>query len=122
MLSFQISNSETIRYSDETGALRDAPDIVESLAPVLQKGDRILAAVPSDAILEYYLAKKGLTDQYLWADLDTSERIFVVVNESYSQTLYEILKEVGVYSSQYHPPRIRGTYQGATLYELVKMR
>lgn len=122
MLSFQISNTETIRYSDETGALRDAPDIVESLAPVLQKGDRILAAVPSDAILEYYLAKKGLTNQYLWADLDSSERIFVVVNESYSQTLYEILKEVGVYSSQYHPPRIRGTYQGATLYELIKKR
>ena len=115
MLSFQISTSETIRYSDETRCIEGCADIVESLAPVLQK-----ATVSGGGSFRcdsgILPGEKGLTDQYLWADsADSSERIFVVVNESYSQTLYEILKEVGVYSSQYHPPRIRGTYQ-ALLY------
>lgn len=119
ILSLQVLRSEAIYYSNETGALRDAPEIVETLAPLLQEGDHIIAPAPSKAIIEYYLREKGLTNQYLWDDSDQWERVFVVVNESYSQNLYEVIRDSGLPGGDYRSPVIRGAYRDATLYEMV---
>ncbi len=119
-LSIQSLSSGAISQSYETGSLEEAPEIVEMLAPLLREGDCVMAPPPSDSILSYYLMKKGLTDEFLWADPLLSKRVFVLVNESYSHTLYEILKDRGLGSRVCSIPRIRGSYRDATLYELVK--
>ncbi len=121
MLTIQLLGSKEIYYSNETGSLRDAPAIVETVAPLLQEGDCILATAPSDAILEYYLREKGLSSSYLWDVSYHCKRVFVVVNESYSQVLYELLKVWGLAEGDYHPPEIRGIYEEATLYELNRI-
>ncbi len=120
VLCIQVSNSAAIGWANETGTLRDGAEIVEALAPLLGEGDCILAPPPSDAVLEYYLQRKGLPGDYLWGDPRSSKRVFVLVNESYSHTLYEILEDWGLGGGYCSVPRIRCSCRGATLYEIDK--
>ena len=115
-----VLHSGTIVYSNETGTMRDAAAIASDLAEVLREGDRVLALVPSDAVLEYYLRIQGLPESCLWMPFDHCRRIYVVVNEAYSQTLYELLAESELNSFEYSAPRLWREYESATIYKLKK--
>jgi 4-amino-4-deoxy-L-arabinose transferase-like glycosyltransferase len=73
----------------DTSTFRDGPVVTAYLASHLAPGDRVVAQIPTDAPLEYYLRRAGLPAAFLAWDsmrsterprLDGSERLVVVVN------------------------------------------
>ncbi len=120
LLCLNAARLNTIVYSNETGTFRDAAAVTEFLKEELQPGDRLLAPFPSDTILEYYFFLSGMPSQCLWSDSAQSDRIIVVVNESFSHTLYEILENERLQAHQFFAPRIIALYPTATLYELQR--
>jgi hypothetical protein len=89
----------------DISTLRDAPAIAAHLETALKAGDRVLTDIPSDAPLEYYLARRGVARSVLaWSSLrststprlDGAECLVVVVNTRGGQSLSSVLAENGV--------------------------
>ena len=118
-LGAQVIRTQSIYYSDETGTgLRDAEQIARYLKTQLQPGDRILAATPSEAPLEYYLHLNQVPVTYLFVGLGFTNRLFVVVNEP-RQTLEELVG-AELRTSAFTPPTLLQHYPFASLYEIRK--
>jgi uncharacterized membrane protein len=117
-LCLRVISAGTVYYSNETGTLRDGAAIAAYLQENLQPGDRVLANAPSDAILQYYFYRNGYPDRCLWFPVGEAKRIVVVVNESFSHTLHEMLAGAGPASLQGSLPRVLAQYESATLYEI----
>jgi hypothetical protein len=87
----------------DTSTFRDGREVTAYLASHLAPGDRVLAQIPTDGPLEYYLHRAGIPTSYLaWTSmrptplprLAGSERLVVVVNPHLvPQSLETVLRD-----------------------------
>ncbi len=116
ILGFITVTGQAIRLSPATGTLRDAEAITLFLKETLRPGDGLLIATPSDAPLRYYFDLHSVPMSYL-RNWGSGERVFLVVNETFDQTLEDVVNRNN------WPPVNLGTatvvrrWQSATLYE-----
>jgi len=73
--------------SDDTGAFPGARGVVDLLAPRIRPSDRVLAHIPANGPLLYYLAERGLDTASLTLPLERANRAFLVLDGSRGQTI-----------------------------------
>jgi hypothetical protein len=118
--------------------LRDAEAITIFLKEYLKPGDGVISQDPSSSPLIYYFdmyevplsyylynvpVKNTLYDiptDYLPLDLSDRHRILVVVNETFRQTLAEVLDKHGLSSTDLGVPKVVKRFKSATLYEMQR--
>ena len=97
--------SRAVFTSRDTGTYRDAPGAAAQLGRLLGPGDRVMAAVPTNAPLAYYFDRLGLPQGYLAVDDKIAKRVFVVVDQSEAQTLDAVVGRSSVRDSAlFEPP------------------
>ena len=58
----------------DTSTFRDGPDVTVYLASHLAPGDRVLAQIPTDGPLEYYMGRAGIPLSFLaWDSMRSTE-------------------------------------------------
>ena len=89
-LAITVVQSRAVILSRDTGAFRDAELAARTLRGLIAPGDRILAAIPTNAPLAYYLDRWGVNPSALTQPEDRAGRIFVVVDFDEGQTLASV--------------------------------
>jgi hypothetical protein len=105
-LAGNVAATRAVYHSEETSTLRDGRSIAALLDERLRPGDKVIVAPPADAILEYWLGRRGLNAASLlyWGEAGSTRRFLVVVKLGPDQyTLSEVLSD----------PRLRGVHLGA---------
>jgi 4-amino-4-deoxy-L-arabinose transferase-like glycosyltransferase len=100
----------------DTGTYRDAEEASLALRGVLQPGDRVLAGLPTNAPLQYYLDRIGVNPAYLLVPERTAPRIFVIVDYAEGQTLDRMTMRSEVRdTSRFTPPKVVATFSASTV-------
>jgi len=86
-LAVGVVVSRDVVTSRDTGTLRDAEAVADVLSPRLRPGDRVIAPIPSNAVLAYYFVRAGIDTSYLSSTPSDSSRLYVVVNTDEGYTL-----------------------------------
>jgi len=110
--------AQSIYRSDETGNFQDAEAVALDLNNDLKGGDRVVAVTPSDAPLRYYFMKHGISQAYLYQDINQADRLWIVVNEIHEQTLVELLNEYAPTHMKWEEPVLVKRYKSSVLYEV----
>jgi hypothetical protein len=85
-LAGEAAASRAVSRSEDTSTFRDAPAVAAFLERAVRPGDRVLAAPPADAILEYYFDDAGLDGgTLLYGDPSSAPHRFAVVKEGAGQ-------------------------------------
>ena len=71
----------------DTGLFRGADAVAQSLRTSLQPGDRVLAPIPSNAPLQFYLLRYGADTAVLSTSPAATQRSILVLNRAYGQTV-----------------------------------
>lgn len=120
--ALSVSFSRAVWLSRDTGAFREAAGAAALLAPVLRPGDRVLAAIPTNGPLSYYLDRLGVADSALTMDERRANRVFGVVSQSERETLQGLVAHGAVAdSAQFGPPVVVGRLP-ATLIVMFQRR
>lgn len=82
--------SFAVLLTRDTGTYREAEDAAAVFKRVLRPGDRILAAIPTNGPLDYYLDRAGIDRRHLAQDERTANRVFAVVDQGEGQTLNQV--------------------------------
>ena len=85
-----VVTSFAVLLTRDTGTFRDAKEASAVLSRVLQPGDRVLAGIPSNGPLDYYLYRRGVDRAHLSLDEARARRIFVIVDDGEGQTLEQM--------------------------------
>jgi hypothetical protein len=110
--------------SPETGTLRAAAPMAAILRDRLAPGDAVVAALPGNQPLAYYLDREGIPPgRYLGRpgrDLLQRRRLFVVVDEAEGQTLHGLLAAFppGTVPPPGRRPRMLGHWESGSLYQV----
>jgi len=80
-------STHAAKYSQDTGAFPSARGVVDVLATRIRASDRVLAPIPSNGPLIYYLAERGLDTASLTRPLERADRAFLVLDVSHGQTI-----------------------------------
>ena len=83
--------SRTVLLSHDTGTYRDAAEAAARMRSVLRAGDRVVAAVPSNAPLAYYFDRLGIPRSYFTVSDAETQRVIVVVDDVERQTLNSVV-------------------------------
>jgi 4-amino-4-deoxy-L-arabinose transferase-like glycosyltransferase len=106
-LGLSVALSRAVRLSTDTGSFRDAPAAAEHLRRVLRPGDRVLAPIPSNGPLQYYMHRLGLDSGYLSLDERRASRIVAVVDAAEGHLLSTVIaRSPARDSTRFTPPRI----------------
>ena len=94
--------SFAVLLTRDTGTYREAADAAAVFRRIVRPGDRILAAIPTNGPLDYYLNREGVDRAYLSQDERTANRIFAVVDLGEGQTLgqvvaYSVVRDTSVW-------------------------
>jgi hypothetical protein len=73
--------------TQDTGSFPSARGVVVLLAPHLRSGDRVLAPIPSNGPLLYYMSERGLDTASLTVPLIRARRAFLVLDVSRGQSI-----------------------------------
>jgi hypothetical protein len=116
--------SRGVLLSPETGTLRAAGPMAAMLRDRLGRGDAIVAALPANEPLAYYLDRDGLpAERYLahpGLGLLRSHRLFAVVDRAEGQTLQDVLATFVPEPMQKLGSRAQelGRWESGSLYQL----
>ena len=95
-------------YSQDTGAFPSARGVVDLLATRIRASDRVLAPIPSNGPLIYYLAERGLDTASLTRPLERADRAFLVLDVSHGQTIQWALSSRMIDRDQFADPVLIG--------------
>ncbi len=79
--------ADAVGQSADTGVFAGAQPVAQALATRSQPGDRILAWIPSNAPLQYYLLRAGVDTARLSTPDSATTREILVLNARYDQTV-----------------------------------
>ncbi|HEY5219704.1 MAG TPA: glycosyltransferase family 39 protein [Gemmatimonadaceae bacterium] len=79
--------TDAIGRSTDTGLFAAAQPIAQALATRVRPGDRVLAPIPSNAPLQYYMLRAGADTALLSTPDSLTTREIIVLNRSYGQTV-----------------------------------
>ena len=88
-----------VLLSRDTGTFHDAEDATALIARELKPGDRVVAGIPTNGPLGYYMHRRGLSPDYLTIPLEQARRVFVVVDEGEGQSLEALTAQLEVRDS-----------------------
>ena len=110
-----VLSADSVRTSRETGALLDGPAVAEYLRHTLRAGDSVVAT-GSEAILEYYLQRKGYdASTVIWGE--PGRRIVLVVNRLGNQTVDRLMEDIPGRPAL-SPPRLLREWPSAQVYRV----
>jgi hypothetical protein len=103
------------------GVFRDAEPITLSMMNRVDGRASVLTLVPASLPeLQYYFKKYGLDAAALVRDIDSSDRVFVIVPPSIRGSPVESLAERGLTTKAWGDPRLIQVYESAAVYELAR--
>ncbi len=115
-LAVSVTTSHAVLLTTDTGTFRDAAAAANALSRVLRPGDRILASIPTNGPLMYYLDRHGVDPAYLTRDEASARRFIVVVDAAEGQTLRDVLaRSVARDGSQFAEPTVLARFPASTL-------
>jgi len=121
VICFMVFNSKSVYYSLETGAFIEAEDITILLKKQLKEGDRVIGRAPTDYTLIYYFDRHNVPIGYLYSDLHSGKRAFIIVNKSYKQTINEVLDYYNLTLDGYGTPELYQKYNSIYIYKTQRM-
>lgn len=89
-LCVEVVRADAVRGWGLTGSLPAGDRAAEYVARRWRPGDAVLARIPSDAPLEYYLPRHGVPAAAVGAAPEPGGCVYVVVNRRHGQTLEEV--------------------------------
>jgi 4-amino-4-deoxy-L-arabinose transferase-like glycosyltransferase len=113
-----------VLHSPQTGTLPAAAPMAAILRDRLAPGDAVVAALPANQPLAYYLDREGISPgPYLvrpGRDLVRRRRLFVVVDAAEGQTLHGLLSAFlpGTARTPGRRPRLLGHWKSGSLYQV----
>jgi len=102
--------------TQDTGSFPSARDVVALLAPHLRPGDRVLAPIPSNGPLLYYMSERGLDTASLTVSLVRAERAFLVLDVLRGQSIPWALSSGMIDRDQFTEPMLVGRAGDAELW------
>jgi 4-amino-4-deoxy-L-arabinose transferase-like glycosyltransferase len=90
-IGLSVAMSRAVARTTDTGTYLDAAAAVARLSKELRPGDRILASIPSNAPLMYYMHRAGIDLSHLALDERRAHRIIAVVDGTEGQRLDEVI-------------------------------
>ena len=90
-LALLVTKSNGVRASRDTGVYQDAELAARTLQRIIGSGDRVLAAIPTNGPLAYYLESAGVVRSILSRPEQGARRIFAVVDVLEGQTLASVI-------------------------------
>jgi hypothetical protein len=117
--------SQAVYESDDTSTFRDGEEVTALLEAELGPGDKVLVAPPADAILEYWLLRRGLDAAGLlyWDDPGTTRRFVVVVKEGPDDyPLEQVLDDPRLRGARLGPPQLLHGFDAASVYDVRRRR
>lgn len=92
-LGFCVWTSPAIPEETSKLTVNHPVELVRRLAKELRRGDAVIAEVPADAALRYYMMVNGLPTDLLYDyRINRAQRLFVVVNRPNGQTTRSVLE------------------------------
>lgn len=79
--------TQAVGRSLDTGVFQGAHDVAQALATRAQRGDHVLAAIPSNAPLQYYMLRAGADTSLLSTPDSATHREIIVLNATYGQSV-----------------------------------
>jgi len=110
-----VVTSFAVLASRDTGTYRDAEAAAELLSRVLQPGDLVVAGIPSNGPLDYYLHKQGVDRASV--SIERVRRVFVIVDAGEGQTLDRLTQQSSVRdTTRFTPPVVVATLPLSHIY------
>lgn len=91
--SFSVVTSFAVLLTRDTGTYREAEEATAALRGFLRPRDRIIAAIPTNGPLEYYLDRAGIDRVQLYFDPRQAERAIGVVDYAEGQSLEALMAQ-----------------------------
>jgi 4-amino-4-deoxy-L-arabinose transferase-like glycosyltransferase len=91
-----LALSFAVMLARDTGTFREAEEVAALLRPALRPGDRVLALIPTNGPLDYYLHRQGGDRAVLVADERAARRVFAVVDRAEGQELSHVIANSAV--------------------------
>ena len=91
--SFSVVTSFAVLLTRDTGSYREAEEATEVLRGFLRPRDRIIAAIPTNGPLEYYLDRAGIDRAQLYFNERQAERAVGVVDYGEGQSLDALMAQ-----------------------------
>lgn len=115
-IGISVAMSRAVVRTTDTGTYHDAAAAVARLAAELQPGDRILAAIPSNAPLMYYMHRAGLSLSHLTLDERDARRIVAVVDAAEGQRLDDVIaRSLARDTTTFGPPQVLARFPSSAL-------
>ena len=108
--------SRAVLLTRDTGTFRDAEQASLLLSRTLRSGDLLLAPIPANAPLAYYLARLGVDSTHLTLDERLARRVIVVLDGAEPQPLDRIIEQSEVRdSTRFAGPQVLARLPYSTL-------
>ncbi len=91
--SFSLITSFAVLLTRDTGTYREAEQAATMLRGFIRPRDRIVAAIPTNGPLEYYLDKVGIDRAQLYFDPRQAERAIGIVDYAEGQSLDALMSQ-----------------------------
>jgi hypothetical protein len=95
--------TDAVARDPDTGAFAAAEPLVHVLMGVVQPGDRILAPIPINAPLQYYLLRAGGDTAILSTPANETRREIIVLAPRYGQTIQQAIAQGMVDTTLFGP-------------------
>ena len=90
---FSVVTSFAVLLTRDTGTYRDAEEAAVMLRSFVRPRDRIIAAIPTNGPLEYYLDRAGIDRGQLYFDARQADRAIGIVDYAEGQTLEALMAQ-----------------------------
>ena len=116
-IASSVVTSFSVLLSRDTGTFREAENAAAELSAVLRPGDRVLAGIPTNGPLDYYLHRHGVDRGHLSLDEAQARRVFVIVDDGEGQTLDRLTAHSGVRdSTHFSGPVVAASFATSRIY------
>lgn len=91
--SFSVVTSFAVLLTRDTGTYREAEEAATVLRGLIRPRDRIIAAIPTNGPLEYYLDRVGIDRAHLYFDDRQAERAIGIIDYAEGQSLEALMAQ-----------------------------
>ena len=118
-----VVTSFAVLLTRDTGTYREAAEAAAAVKSVVGPQDRVLAIIPTNGPLDYYLHKEGVPREVMSRPEQNAARVFAVVDQGEGQTLdqvvrYSVVRDTNVWA----PPATLATFQQSAVIVFQRKR
>ncbi len=117
---WQLMRSHAVELAEDTGLFRPGSEVAALIGPQLHAGDRILAPMPSNGPVLYYITRAGFDSSTLNRTFSQTRRAFLVLDTRHEQTLDWAVAN-GIVATQYwKSPTLLAKYPDAEVWMMER--